>query len=440
MKQSNYNFFYPYKEDETKLIAYNSFSNALALIEKEKHLKFVKFCNDEADLDEEFKEQLRQGAFLIDDDVNELELLRQGMLVSRYSTDYFGVTIAPTLDCNFRCIYCYEKDSIKQCYMDSDTQDRIVELLKKKVKTIRQFSVTWYGGEPLMALDVIENLSKQFIEICKENDVEYNAGMITNGYLLTRSSVEKLNEANVSFYQVTIDGKPEDHNIRRPLVGGKPTFDRIMQNLKDNIDIIPQVSLRMNIDKNNLESGAFIVDYLRENGLDGKVAPYLANTTNSNDSYDSPSCMSTEEFSDVDFKHDVAMGERMDIRSKYPRRIQNYCGADSMASLVIAADGRLYKCWCDIGIDDRCIGNIKENYGLFNRANLNYVAYDPTQDEKCMDCKLLPICMGGCPFQRLEKADVCSMYKHKLENYLSAISETIKKQQEDQVEREQEAI
>lgn len=430
MKQSNYNIFYPYLGDENKYIAYNSFSNALALLDKEKYEKYIDFCNNKNDLDEEFVEDLKKGLFLIEDNIDELELIRQGMLISRYNSDSFGVTIAPTLDCNFRCVYCYEKDSIKQCYMNEETQNNIVELLKSKVKTIRHFSVTWYGGEPLMALNVIENLSKQFIEICKENDVVYSAGMISNGYLLTRPRIEKLNEANVSYYQVTIDGKPEDHNFRRPLVGGKPTFDKIMQNLKDNIDILPPVALRMNIDKNNLESGAFISNYLREKGLEGKVSPYLANTTNSNDAYDSPSCMSTEEFSDVDFENDMALGERMDIRSKYPRRIQNFCGADSLSSLVIAADGELYKCWCDIGVKDRCIGNINENQGYFNTAYLDYMSYDVTKDEKCKDCKLLPICMGGCPFQRLEKADVCSMYKHKLENYLNAISETIKKQQE----------
>ena len=36
MKQSNYNFFYPYKEDGTR-IAYNAFSGALALIDDETH-------------------------------------------------------------------------------------------------------------------------------------------------------------------------------------------------------------------------------------------------------------------------------------------------------------------------------------------------------------------------------------------------------------------
>jgi uncharacterized protein len=409
-------------------------------MEKEKYVDFINFSTNKTNLDETFIKQLKKGKFLIDDDVDELELLRQGMLISRYNTDYLGITIAPTLDCNFRCIYCYEKDSIKQSYMDSETQNRIVELLKEKVKTIQQFSVTWYGGEPLMALNVIENLSKQFIEICKENDVVYNAGMITNGYLLTRSSVEKLNELNVSFYQVTIDGKPEDHNVRRPLVGGKPTFERIMQNLKDNIDIIPPVSLRMNIDKNNLKSGSFITNYLSEHGLDEKVSPYLANTTNSNEAYDSPSCMSTEEFSDVDFEHDVAIGEKMNIRSKYPRLIHAYCGADSFASLVIDADGTLYKCWCDIGVDDRNIGNIKENGGIFNQAYLNYMSYDPTSDKMCGECKLLPICMGGCPFLRLEKVDVCPIYKHKLENYLNTISETIKKEQKEQIEQETIAV
>jgi len=126
MKPSNYNFFLPYA-DTDKYIAYNSFSNALALMEKEKHDMFMAFVETGTEIDnEEFVAQLKAGAFLVEDDCNELERLGLRMLKSRHNTDFLNLTITPTADCNFRCTYCYEKDVIKPDYMTTETEDAVV--------------------------------------------------------------------------------------------------------------------------------------------------------------------------------------------------------------------------------------------------------------------------------------------------------------------------
>ncbi len=215
MKASYYNFFYPYESDKDKFIAYNSLSNALALIEKDKYEVFMEFCKHNKTIEDlDLINDLKKGFFLLDDHVNEKHLIRFRMLQNRFSTSSFGLTIAPTSDCNFRCIYCYEKDVIKPAYMSADVQDRIVELLQNNLSTISRFSVSWYGGEPLLALDVIESLSARFIELCEKKEVAYGAGIITNGYLLNRDTIQLLNKLKVNFIQVTIDG------VRRHFIVG----------------------------------------------------------------------------------------------------------------------------------------------------------------------------------------------------------------------------
>lgn len=42
-KESSYNFEFPYEDDESKRILYNSRTNALALIDKEKYIYFQNF-------------------------------------------------------------------------------------------------------------------------------------------------------------------------------------------------------------------------------------------------------------------------------------------------------------------------------------------------------------------------------------------------------------
>ncbi len=125
MKKSNYNFFIDYKEDENKIIAYNALSNNLALMDKE---EFDIFNNSENldSIDNQLLSQLKIGNFIVDDELDELELIRFKMLESRFNRNLLSLTIAPTSACNFRCIYCYEKNSLQEVYMDESIIESIL--------------------------------------------------------------------------------------------------------------------------------------------------------------------------------------------------------------------------------------------------------------------------------------------------------------------------
>ena len=57
--------------------------------------------------------------------------------------------------------------------MSEATQEAIVKFVESEAPHLESFTVTWYGGEPLLALDIIESLSLKFIDICKKNDIAY---------------------------------------------------------------------------------------------------------------------------------------------------------------------------------------------------------------------------------------------------------------------------
>jgi len=138
-------------------------------MDKAKYQVFMDFCNKNTHIeDDEFVQQLKLGHFLVDDGCNELDLIRLRLLKGRFATNYLGLTIAPTADCNFRCPYCYEKDAIKPDYMTKQVEDSIVEFAKKHMKTIAKLAVVWYGGEPLMNMGSIDRLSKNLIALCRE--------------------------------------------------------------------------------------------------------------------------------------------------------------------------------------------------------------------------------------------------------------------------------
>ena len=67
------------------------------------------------------------------------------------------------------------------------------------------------------------------------------------------------------------------------------------------------------------------------------------------------------------------------------------CLAQSIQGVVIAPDGKLYKCQHIHNQD--CIGNIYE--GIVFNDNMEYFL-NPNIDDECNNCKFLPICQGGC--------------------------------------------
>ena len=435
MKKTNFCFSFPMGNLQTNIkepgvLIYNAFTNALAAIETSKYQAYSDFCAKGTEIaDQQLIADLKKGGFLIDDDFDEIAKLRHRLLSRRYQSSHFALTIAPTSDCNFRCIYCYEKDRLRPSYMNQEVVDHVISWLKTRVQEIKTFSVTWYGGEPLLAVDTIDKLSTEFQSICKENHIQYFAGIITNGSLLTREIVKRLNELDVNFYQITVDGSKATHNQRRPLKGGGETYDLILKKIEECYDLLPTVSLRINVDKDNVSAADDIRKILHERNLHEKVVPYLGKITNDNNDPElSRVCLSTKEFTE----HALLFAESVETKngattSTYPVLKGSFCGADSINSYVVDSDGLVYKCWNDIGNPDKAIWNILTDEEINYCMQNAYLSHDPTSDPDCSKCKLLPICMGGCPHQRLDgvKEERCSQYKYALNKFIMKAAEQI---------------
>lgn len=430
-KLSKYNFTFPYPktaEGQEQTVMYNTRTGSIALIQADKYEQYREFAENGVQVkDEELLADLRLGGYVVADDYNELAAIKHKLYASRFSTDLLMLTIAPTSNCNFRCVYCYEKDSISPITMSEETQEDLIAFVKRHMTAIRRLVVTWYGGEPLLAMDIIEKLSAAFLKLCEDNGVSYSAFMVTNGYLLTPKNIEKLHEYKIEDIQVTLDGAAEDHDKRRFLKGGLPTFDRIIDNLSASKEHLPQsVSIRINADRHNIDRVDNVVKILREKGLGDKVRPYLAMVENNNDAYNDNSCLRTNEFSKFEF--DFIMRNGLNILGRIPIQLGNYCSADKNGSYVVNADGRLYRCWSDMGIEARSTGTLKDGEKDVP-MKFSYLLYDATEDRECRDCKFLPVCMGSCPRQRLQNPKQrCTAMRFGLDSFMSVIPELLERQ------------
>jgi uncharacterized protein len=262
-------------------LAFNAWSTALAEIEPV-DLPFIQaiLADPEGTVCDtphkrEIREALVEGRFLVEDTDDELAALKVEMLRDQFRSDRLFLTIAPTLDCNFRCDYCYE-DHLRVT-MSRRVQEVLLAWTAEKARGIEEMHVTWFGGEPSLpaAVRVIENLSAGFLALARERGFRYGAQLVTNGYLLERALVERLVPLGIGQIQVTVDGPPELHDRRRVLAGGQGTFRRILDNLRASVDLA-SFQLRINVDRRNAASALEVVEILQREGLAGKVRPYLA--------------------------------------------------------------------------------------------------------------------------------------------------------------------
>ena len=425
MKPSRYNLFF--EADDGTHLAFNLMTTGLAKL-TEQHYRQVQEILKSPDTYQfntkakrELRDKLIRGGFLVPDGVDELDVLRVRHMASRFDPSRLKLTILPTLKCNFRCIYCYE--ARKDMTMDRRTEEDLVEFVRKKTERAQSLTINWYGGEPLLALDTITRLHREFKDICEANGCRYTpGGIITNGYLLKREVAERLRDMNVETVQVTLDGPRDVHDKRRPLSNGKGTFDRIIENLCDVVGVLKRISIRVNVDRTNADRVLEILDVIEERGLKGKVAIYIAKVMAHTEACANMGgdCLVDQEYTELEVKLAKQGLERGFNLVKYPRVKYNYCEATEVNSFVVGPTGYLYKCWSDPGNPDEAVGHISDarKYSEKKKNVYKWLAWNVFEREECRECKLLPVCLGGCPYMvlRLDSRTkgVCESWRYNL--------------------------
>ncbi len=117
--------------------------------------------------------------------------------------------------------------------MSPEVQDDVVGLVARMLDAAhaKELTITWFGGEPLMGTDVIESLSPRLIRLAEERGCEYKAWIFTNGYLLTEDVVDLLLRCHVNHVHIPLDGVGATNDATRRLVGGGPTYQKIVDNI-----------------------------------------------------------------------------------------------------------------------------------------------------------------------------------------------------------------
>lgn len=324
------------------------------------------------------------------------------------ANNYLALTIATSLNCNMACTYCYEgRAKVDKKDMCSQVQADLVRFVKKILKNsnTKRFYVVWYGGEPLLNKDAIYNLSSEFKKLCIESEIDYSAQIVTNGILLDAQTAERLkNDCNVVSAQITLDGMAKQHDSKRIFFDGEGSFDLIIDNMAKAREYL-QIAVRVNLDKENLDSFIDLKKFFAEKGWSENLFVYPAPIRDyGNCNYNSSCVLSDDEFTKFQTGTIIESYnlDRKNISQVYPARKRNFCGAQCANNFVIDPEGHLYTCWHNVGMLERSFGNIKTGYTL-NENYTKWLLSEPPA--KCMECQFLPVCQGGCPYEYLEKGE-----------------------------------
>lgn len=404
LQWSQYNHLF--KSEKFGYLLFNAESNTFAQLD-DTNFKLMKSleANPEnvSKLEDDLKEQLIRRRILVTWPEEYYFRRRYKYFMKAFDTANLGLAVAPTTDCNFVCPYCYEKNK-KHAYMTEKTENDLLSFIRS-YERVRTLNLTWYGGEPLLGFKTIEHVLN---EIDKINHLKLGLhNMPTNGYLLDEAKCRFFSEHPMTSIQITLDGDKEHHNKNRMLAGNLPTFDQIIANADMFMHYNPNtiVYIRMNLDRKNEDSFKLAHKQLSSfwKGRHFHIYPAFIKDF-------SVSCRSNCNLLTRDEKIDFYIGLheecKIPVDFKANNKCTGLCGATVQNYYVIGPEGEMYKCWNDLGDQERIVGYLDQKGPNAKQYSVltKYMA-GPTilDDEECKKCTILPICAGGCLWERHKK-------------------------------------
>lgn len=406
LKLSFYNIVIPSLSDETSTYVFNSKSGAIIKLEKEiwNDLRDNKF--NSKNVQKNITELLNHGIVVATNKDETQEIIFEMRSKQYEKRDTLSLIIAPTLQCNYKCIYCFE-DNVSTKMMGTNEIQKIIAFIvnyQNKYPNMHKLFIHWFGGEPLLAYEkVIAPLSDFLINVTKEKNIEYCSKITTNGYLLNERVITSIIEkCHVTNFQITFDGRSDNyHRMKRPPIDAYKTT-------KNNIILLSEykeksqkedlkIDIRVNVDKTNIDDAKLFVQEVRQSqGYRNNLNFYLGRIRGMCDSFN------IAEFEQYQNEFNSFLNKEPNFFN--PKKI--WCNQFTFNSFCVGPTGELYKCENDFGRDERVIGDLST--GLFYNKYLQNYMNQPIAD-RCKECSIFPICLGGCPNFRFHSKsnDLC---------------------------------
>jgi len=313
--------------------------------------------------------------------------------------------------CNLRCTYCYGGGGEygDAGMMSEETAIRAVDWLLEQSGENERVSVSYFGGEPLLAFPLLKKVTAHLRETAAAAGRQAGFAVCTNGVLLDEDSIGWFKENGFRLL-VGFDGPPEIQDRNRPLAGGGPSSSACEANARRLSEVMPEmVNYRATVvDPAELPT---VVRYMADLCPGPYQTAFAGGCITEDDEdgrADLPSAADAIPviYESMDaFLAAVRRGDEDEVRRwtrwlDFGRVVEclnpqspagSHCGVGRVTAAV-TVDGSIYACHRFAGSPQHRIGDIWT--GLGDRRD--FVDKPTFRREPCRSCWAGNWCVGGC--------------------------------------------
>ena len=378
--------------------------------------------------------------------------------------------VIPSLDCNYRCTYCFERPLQNQLTKPTEGRKKLnilssydrgtvtmtrghVDALYEAIPKLRARhgdergagQIVLYGGEPLDARN--EEIVRYIVEQGAARGHRF--AVITNGHDI-EVFADLFGAEGIQQCQISIDGPKEVHDRRRIHLGGESSYDKVaasIQLLAGSGDTLVQV--RTHVDPHNL--GTFeelLDDFGRRGWINHPNIVVYANTVYDMKEQDCGGRMSQQAIDERlrhligDCDNVLLNGPSINLRAKMlPALLKglqipvqgNYCSANT-GQYLFSPDGCMYSCWESVGKEEsrvgRYVGETQEpSLELTQAKTEEWFGRNVGRIPACSECSMALVCGGGCAQFALyqngtQRAPYCDSFEYIFRRALADIADT----------------
>lgn len=416
MKPSRFNLFI--KRNQIT-VCYNSYADNILVIKNAVYEDFMQdslpdFYSKHATIYDSFVE----NGFLVSDERDELDLVRMEYKQAITDSQHLQLMVYPTQDCNLKCWYCYE-NHVKGSRMSAEVRDHVIKYVENQIRNtaLKSLTLTFFGGEPLLSFDKIAYpLACSVKSLCENSNIKFTTFFISNASLIEDSMIEQFREIN-AYFQITLDGCKDKHNQVRIGKSGAFTYDRIIhavQLLSNNLEstneeISHVLTLRINYDNDTLRNIKEIFEDIKGFRREA-IFIHLERVWQTRGQADAEQVQLLIEAVRMFTREGFTVGVGVFGNKRYA------CPAEKLNYAIINFNGLVYKC-NGRNLTDATREGVLTQEGIIEwdkdllSKRLGRTTFE---NPMCLQCKMLPACMGPCSQKNKEHnwenlESVCSL-------------------------------
>lgn len=377
------------------IIIYNLLSKVIFGLSKEKYELLTKTDLSELEVGSPVLfSAMKKLQIIIPKELNELQIIQMLNRQHIFDTKSYRLTINPTLECNFKCWYCYENHPAG--YMQPGVMRSVVRHINRKIseENLKYLHLDWFGGEPLLYFDeVMYPLSKSIKKITTKTGTLLTGSITTNGYLIDEKHFDLFRKIELNNFQITLDGNQPMHDKIRSQ-GNKGSFSQILRNINRLSEYEENsILVRINYTEKTLREIHQIIPFFSPKAK-SRIKIHFQQVWQDSFKKNISADAAKKEFIRQGF-HVQQHG----LNTKW-----SVCYADFLNQAIINYDGKVFKCTA------RDFATTQPDGVLLSNGDIDWdtvllskrLGTGTFENPYCLRCDFLPVCMGPCSQKMIE--------------------------------------